>query len=107
MISLVASTAANRCDECGENTFCWYVAVNVPCGGLLLRLPCCGCRLWPRNSFIKKPGIITVEFLPPIPPGLPREEMMTRLQNELEAATDKLIAQGFASERDMGKGNKS
>ncbi len=47
--------------------------------------------LWPRNSFIKKRGLITVEFLPPIPPGLPRDEMMRRLREALETATNKLI----------------
>lgn len=48
--------------------------------------------LWPRNSFIKKPGTITVEFLPPIQPGLTRGELMARLKNELESATDRLLA---------------
>jgi len=47
--------------------------------------------LWGKNSFIKKPGTITVEFLPPIPPGLPRDEFMMRLKDQLEAATDKLL----------------
>ena len=46
--------------------------------------------LWPKNSFIKKPGVITVEFLPPIPPGLPRDEMMMRLKEQLEVATERL-----------------
>ena len=27
---------------------------------------------WPRRKFIKRPGTITVEFLPPIPPGMNR-----------------------------------
>jgi len=45
---------------------------------------------WPKNSFLKKPGTITVEFLRPIPPGLPREQMMTRLRSELETATNRL-----------------
>jgi len=47
--------------------------------------------LWPKNSFIKKPGVITIEFLPPIMPGLPRAEFMARLRNELEDATKRLI----------------
>jgi len=47
--------------------------------------------LWPKNSFIKKPGLITVEFLPPIPPGLSREDMMSRLKEQLEGATDRLL----------------
>lgn len=45
---------------------------------------------WPKNSFIKKPGKITIEFLPPIPPGLPRAAMMERLENALEMATNRL-----------------
>lgn len=48
---------------------------------------------WPRRSFIKKPGTITMEFLPPIPPGLPRAEMMQRLESELEKASDRLVAE--------------
>ena len=47
-------------------------------------------RLWPKNSFLKKPGHITIEFLPPIPAGLPREDMMKRLESALEAATERL-----------------
>jgi 1-acyl-sn-glycerol-3-phosphate acyltransferase len=46
---------------------------------------------WPKRSFLKKPGLITIEFLPPIPPGLPRAELMTRLEKELEGTTDILI----------------
>ena len=53
--------------------------------------------LWPRNSFFKKPGTITVEFLPPIPAGLPREEMMKRLRDTLEPAAQRLIAQATQS----------
>ena len=47
--------------------------------------------LWPRNSFFKKPGVVTVEFLPPIPPGLSREDMMQRLRDELEPAALRLL----------------
>lgn len=47
--------------------------------------------LWPKNSFIKKPGVITIEFLPPIKPGLERHAFMDRLKDELESATDRLI----------------
>ena len=47
--------------------------------------------LWPKDSFFKKRGLITVEFLPPIPPGLPREEMMRRLRGELEPAALQLM----------------
>jgi 1-acyl-sn-glycerol-3-phosphate acyltransferase len=48
--------------------------------------------LWGKNSFIKRPGLITVEFLPPIPPGLTRDEMMTQLKGDLETTTEKLLS---------------
>src|SRR5690606_21388864 len=32
---------------------------------------------WGRRSFIKQPGRIVVQFLPPIPPGLERRAFMT------------------------------
>lgn len=47
--------------------------------------------LWPKNTFFKKPGTITVQFLPPIPPGLPREEMMQQLRDALEPASQRLL----------------
>ena len=45
---------------------------------------------WGRRAFRKRPGTITVEFLPPIPAGLKREEMMRRLEDELETASERL-----------------
>ena len=36
-------------------------------------------RLWPRQKFIKRPGIITMRFGEPIPPGLGRQEVETRV----------------------------
>ncbi|CAO3379593.1 lysophospholipid acyltransferase family protein [Azospirillum argentinense] len=46
---------------------------------------------WARNSFIKRPGTIIVEFLPPIPAGLGRAKAMQELEERLEAATDRLV----------------
>ncbi len=64
-----------------------YRELNVPVVPMALNSG----LLWPRNSFLKKKGTITVEFLAPIPPALPREEMMRRLRDSLEPATMKLI----------------
>jgi 1-acyl-sn-glycerol-3-phosphate acyltransferase len=36
-------------------------------------------RLWPRHSFVKKPGIVTIRFGDPIPPGLPRGEIEAKV----------------------------
>ena len=48
---------------------------------------------WGRRSFNKKPGVITVEFLPPMPPGLDRGPFMSELENRIETATEKLVAE--------------
>jgi 1-acyl-sn-glycerol-3-phosphate acyltransferase len=48
---------------------------------------------WPRRSFLRHPGTLVVEFLPPIPAGLPRSTFFRRLQNELEAATARLVSE--------------
>src|ERR671911_198995 len=44
---------------------------------------------WGRRSFVKRPGRIVVEFLPPIAPGLTREAFMAELHNRLEPATER------------------
>jgi 1-acyl-sn-glycerol-3-phosphate acyltransferase len=63
-----------------------YKDLNIPIVPLALNSG----LLWPKNSFFKKSGMITVEFLPPIPPGLPREEMMQKLRNALETEAARL-----------------
>lgn len=45
---------------------------------------------WPTGGKSKRSGTITVRFLAPIPPGLPRAEAMRRLEAELEAGSDAL-----------------
>ena len=46
---------------------------------------------WGKNAFFKKSGIITFEFLPALPLGLPPLKMMERLEKEIEEATDRLV----------------
>jgi 1-acyl-sn-glycerol-3-phosphate acyltransferase len=45
---------------------------------------------WGRRAFIKKPGTIVVEFLPPIPPGLDRKTLMRELETRIETAATAL-----------------
>jgi 1-acyl-sn-glycerol-3-phosphate acyltransferase len=45
---------------------------------------------WGRRSPIKLPGQITIQFLSPIEPGLPRTEFMELLANRIESASMKL-----------------
>jgi 1-acyl-sn-glycerol-3-phosphate acyltransferase len=64
-----------------------------------LGLPCLPVALnsglfWPRRRFIRSPGTIVVEFLEPIPHGLPRKEFLDQLQACIEAASSRLMAEG-------------
>lgn len=54
---------------------------------------------WGRRSFFKRPGRITLEFLDPIPPGLPRRPLMTELERRIETATATLERQAQGASR--------
>ena len=45
---------------------------------------------WGRRSFVKRPGRIVLQFLEPLPPGLPRRQLMGQLEALIEAATTAL-----------------
>jgi 1-acyl-sn-glycerol-3-phosphate acyltransferase len=47
---------------------------------------------WGRRAFLKRPGRIIVEILPPIPPGLDRRAALAELERRIETATDALVA---------------
>jgi len=49
---------------------------------------------WPGRGLRRSKGRIVYEILPPIPAGLPRKELMARLQADLESASDALVAEG-------------
>lgn len=51
---------------------------------------------WPRRQFLRYPGVIRARFLPPIEPGLAKEEFMRRLVAETEAACDALLMEAAA-----------
>ncbi len=64
-----------------------------------LKLPCIPIATnsglyWPRRRFLRYPGTIVLEFLPPIPPGLSREAFMARLIDTIEPTTARLVAEG-------------
>jgi 1-acyl-sn-glycerol-3-phosphate acyltransferase len=48
---------------------------------------------WPRRSLRRYPGTVRVEVLDPIPPGLGKEEFFLRLQQDIEAATARLVSE--------------
>jgi 1-acyl-sn-glycerol-3-phosphate acyltransferase len=42
-------------------------------------------RVWPRRSFVKRPGVVTMRIGEPIPPGLPRKEIEARVHAAINA----------------------
>lgn len=70
-----------------------YEALDLPCVPLALNSG----LFWPRRSLSRHPGTIVVEFLDPIPPGLPRKEFRELLEARLEAAAARLVAEGRQS----------
>lgn len=63
-----------------------YDGLDLPCVPLALNSG----LYWPRRSLERRPGTIIVEFLDPIPPGLPRKTFKARIEREIEEATARL-----------------
>jgi 1-acyl-sn-glycerol-3-phosphate acyltransferase len=69
-----------------------YQEMGTPC----IPVACNVGVFWPRRRIYRAPGLAVVEFLPAIPPGLPLRDFMTRLEAEIEQASDRLMAEaGF------------
>ena len=49
---------------------------------------------WGRRSWYRRPGTAVVEFLEPIPPGMPVAAFMTEIEGRIEAASDRLMREG-------------
>jgi 1-acyl-sn-glycerol-3-phosphate acyltransferase len=62
---------------------------------------------WGRRSFVKRPGRIVLSFLEPIPPGLPRREVMAELEARIETATAALEKEALAGYRAAGNQSSS
>lgn len=67
-----------------------YATIGAPCIPVALNSG----LFWPRRSFLRWPGTVLVEFLDPIAPGLEKEVFLERLQNTIETATARLVAEG-------------
>jgi 1-acyl-sn-glycerol-3-phosphate acyltransferase len=69
-----------------------YQELGQPC----VPVACNVGLFWPRSGTALRPGKAVVEFLPPIPPGLPSAEFLQRLEAAVEPASDRLMAEaGF------------
>jgi 1-acyl-sn-glycerol-3-phosphate acyltransferase len=69
-----------------------YQELGQPC----VPVACNVGLFWPRQGNALRSGRAVVEFLPPIPPGLPAPTFLERLEAEVEPASDRLMAEvGF------------
>ncbi|MGD9502275.1 MAG: lysophospholipid acyltransferase family protein [Methyloceanibacter sp.] len=76
-----------------------YEMLQIPCVPLALNSGV----FWPRRSLWLKPGTIIVEFLEPIPPGLPKTEFLARLTSAIETASARLLAEARREEPELGQ----
>jgi 1-acyl-sn-glycerol-3-phosphate acyltransferase len=65
-----------------------YADSNVACLPVALNSG----LFWPRRTFMRYPGTLVVEFLDPLPPGLPRQEFIACISTVIEDATNRLVA---------------
>ena len=63
-----------------------YVSLAVPVVPVALNSG----AFWGRRAFLKYPGVITLEFLPPIPAGLDKRTFLAELQSRFEGASERL-----------------
>lgn len=69
----------------------WHMqkAMNVPIVPVATNLNC----FWNQEEMEKTPGTAVIEFLDPIPAGLPKEEALARLTDAIETRSAELIAE--------------
>jgi 1-acyl-sn-glycerol-3-phosphate acyltransferase len=71
-----------------------YEALGVPCVPVALNSGV----FWPRRSLMRCPGTVVVEFLDPLPPGLPKDVFLHRLQEAIETASGRLLVEAKGQE---------
>jgi len=66
-----------------------YRDLEVPCHLLATNSG----QFWPGHGIDRTPGTVVFEFLPPLPAGLKRGELMTQMKEKLETASNALVAE--------------
>ncbi|HWA01035.1 MAG TPA: lysophospholipid acyltransferase family protein [Caulobacterales bacterium] len=64
-----------------------YKDLAIPCTPVALNTG----LVWPARGLMKSPGTVTFRVLPPIPPGLSREDFMRELETRIETASQDLL----------------
>lgn len=70
-----------------------YRSMNVPVTPVALNAGV----FWPRRSFLRHPGTIVMEILPPIEPGLSDEVFKETLIDRIETASNRLLEEAKTS----------
>lgn len=71
-----------------------YAENDVPCVPVALNSG----LFWPRRSFLRRPGTVVVDIMPPIAPGLSASAALRLLEDQIEAASDRLNAEALAKD---------
>ena len=66
-----------------------YRDLEVPCHLLATNSG----QFWPGHGIDRTPGTVVFEFLPPLPAGRKRGELMAQMKEKLEAASNALVAE--------------
>lgn len=83
-------TAVGQAPDYHSGVAMLYGALNCPVVPVALNTG----LYWGRGRACKRPGQAVIEFLDPIPAGLPRKEFMAVLQQRIEDSTARLVAEG-------------
>ena len=70
-----------------------YEGLGLPCVPLALNSG----LFWPRRSLLRYPGTAVIELLDPVPPGLPRAQARALIQERIETACARLVAEARAA----------
>jgi 1-acyl-sn-glycerol-3-phosphate acyltransferase len=72
--------------------------IYASCGVACLPVALNSGLFWPRRTFMRYPGTLVVEFLEPLPPGLPRDEFLARVASSIEGATRRIVDEARAEQ---------
>ncbi len=56
--------------------------------------------VWPKYAHVKKPGVITIEFLEEMPRSLPKKDFLAELERRIEERQKVICAPGYENIRD-------
>ena len=71
-----------------------FAQIYSACGVQCLPIALNSGLFWPRRTFMRYPGTLVVEFLDPLPPGLPKDEYISRVRTATEESTGRIVEAG-------------